>query len=202
MNPTPRYGSLVIIFAIFFLCRAPARAQEPQAPAQLRVVIVEGEGAVNNVKDRVNREPIVEVQDENQKPVAGAAVTFFLPNQGPGGSFANGTKTLTLTTDAQGRAQAAGIRRNNVAGQMQIRVSASFQGRTATATITQTNVTGGGSGGLSTTAKVLIAVGIAGGAAAGAIVATHNGGSSSTTTPAAPPAIVITAGSPSVGAPR
>ena len=186
----------LVFFAIFVLCRAPGWAQAPQ----LSIVIVEGQGAINNIKERVNREPIVQVEDENHKPVAGAAVVFFLPNQGAGGTFADGTRSLTITTDAQGRAAASGIKRNNVSGQMQIRVTASYAGQTATAIITQTNLAGGAGPGLSTTAKILIAVGIAGGAAAGAIAATHGGGSSSS--PAAPPPITITAGSPSVGAPR
>ena len=87
--------------------------------------------------------------------LAGAAVVFFLPSSGPSGSFVDGSKTLTVSADAQGRAVAAGIHRNNLSGQMQIRVTASYGGQTVSAVITQTNVAGG-VGGLSTTAKVLI----------------------------------------------
>jgi hypothetical protein len=184
------------IFASFTVCCAPGWGQAPQAaaPQALNIVIVEGEGAINNIRGRVNREPIIQVEDENHRPIAGTAVVFFLPNQGPGGVFANGTKTLTVSTDAQGRGTAAGIQRNNISGQMQIRVTASFAGQTATAVITQTNIAGGGGPGLSTAVKVLIGVGLAGGAVAGAIAATHGGGSSSTTSPP----IGITAGTPSV----
>jgi len=198
----PHYRCVLFLTLFPFGC-GMLSAQAPPAPgsqAQLRIVIVEGQGAINNIKDRVTREPVVQVVDENQRPVAGAAVSFFLPNQGPGGTFPDGTRTLTVTTDAQGRAVAAHIKRNNVAGQMQIRVTASYSGQTATALITQTNLAGGSSPGLSATAKVLIAVGLAGGAAAGAIAATHGGGSSNTPAPA--PAITITAGTPTVGAPR
>jgi hypothetical protein len=179
-------------FAVFALGSAAGRAQAP--PQTLNITIVEGEGAVNNIKGRVNREPVIQVEDENHRPVAGAAVVFFLPNQGPGGVFRNGTKTLAVTTDVQGRATAAGIQRNDISGQMQIRVTASFAGQTASAVITQTNLAGGRAG-LSTTAKVLIGVGLAGGAVAGAVAATRGGGGSSSTT--APP-ITITAGAPSV----
>jgi hypothetical protein len=172
-------------------------AQEP-AP-RLNIVIVEGQGAINNIKQRVNREPIVQVEDENHKPIAGAAVVFFLPNQGPSGFFANGSKSLTVTTNADGRATASSITRNSLSGQMVIRVTAAFAGQTATASITQTNVSGASTGGLSTTAKVLIILGIAGGAAAaGIVVATR--GSSSSGTPVTPP-ITISAGTPTVGAP-
>ena len=84
---------------------------------------------------------------------------------------------------------------------MQIRVSASHNGLTASAIITQMNVVGANvGGGLSTTAKVLIVVAVAAGAAAGVIVATHGGGSSSTAS--ITNSITITPGTPSVGAPH
>jgi hypothetical protein len=173
---------------------APAWAQQPTAA--LRIVIVEGDGAINNVRQRVNREPIVQVEDENRKPVAGAVVLFFLPEQGPSGTFANGSRMLMAITDNQGQARASGIRPNNQSGPLQMRVTASFQGLTASAVITQTNVAGAAAasaGGLSTTAKIWLIVGIAGGAAAGGIVAaTHNSG---------PAPIVLTPGTPTVGGP-
>jgi hypothetical protein len=184
----------------------PVWSQAP-APSQTRlnIVVVGGESAINNIKGRVNQ-PIVQVEDENHRPIAGAAVVFFLPNSGPGGNFADGSKTLTVSTDAQGRAVAAGIRRNNISGQMQIRVTASYAGQTVSAVITQTNVAGGAAG-LSTTAKVLIVIAVAGGAAAGGIVATRGGSSTSSassssgSSPSGPSAISITAGSPSVNHP-
>src|SRR5215469_13215110 len=79
-----------------------AGAQE--APPKLNIVIVEGDGAINNIRQRTAREPIVEVQDENHKPVAGAAVVFALSDQGASGTFAGGAHTLTVVTDNQGRA--------------------------------------------------------------------------------------------------
>jgi hypothetical protein len=205
MQPTARSRAsavclLLINLMLINLSTAPSWAQQPP---KLEIVIVEGEGAINNVKERVNREPIVQVQDDNHKPVAGAAVVFFLPNQGPGGSFSDGTRSLTVTTDAQGRAVARGIRYNGASGQMQIRVTATANGQTATATITQTNVAGSGSGagGLSTTAKVLIIVGVAAGAAVGAVVATRGGSSSSSSNPSGGIPTSISAGTPTVGAP-
>ncbi len=175
---------------------APAWTQQP--PSGLRIVIVEGDGAINNIRQRINREPIVQVEDENHKPVAGAVVLFFLPDQGPSGTFTNGSRMLMTVTDAQGQARPSGIRPNSQSGPMQIRVTASFQGLTASAVIAQTNVAGAApasGGGLSTTAKIWLIVGIAGGAAAaGIIVATHNSNSG-------PPPIVLTPGTPTVGAP-
>jgi hypothetical protein len=87
---------------------------------------------------------------------------------------------------------------------MQIRVTASFQGLTATSVITQTNLAGAatasGFAGLSTAAKLVIILGIAGGAAAaGAIVATHTGGGSSSSSSSS--TVTLSPGTPTVGGP-
>jgi hypothetical protein len=168
----------------------------PQAAPMLNIVIVEGEGTLNNVKQRVNREPIVEVEDENHKPVAGAAVVFFLPTSGPSGTFANGSQTLTVTTDATGRAAATGIHPNHTLGKMQIRVTASANGLSASATITQTNIAGANVGrGLSTTTKLLIIGGAVVVIGVGVYFGVRNTG------PGAQTGITITPGVPTVGAP-
>jgi hypothetical protein len=74
-------------------------------------VIVEGEGAINNVRQRIAREPIVEVVDENKNPVPGALVTFLLPQNGAGAVFADGSRMMTVMTDESGRAVARGCGR-------------------------------------------------------------------------------------------
>jgi hypothetical protein len=198
-----RQVPLRLFLVCLLLANIAPRAAWAQAPTSLRIVIVEGEGAINNVRQRVNREPVVQVEDENRKPIAGAVVVFFLPDQGPSGVFVNGSKTLTVTTDNQGQAAARGIRFNNQSGQMQIRVTASFQGQTASALITQTNAAGGGGGGgMSAGTKALITVlviGAAAGAGVGIYFGTRNNGPG---TPVGPPAIVLTPGTPTVGGQR
>ena len=168
---------------------------------QLNLVIVEGDGAINNIRQRTAREPIVQVEDENHKPIAGAAVVFLLPDQGASGVFANGARTLTVTTDAQGRAVAHGFRPNNVSGKLQMRVTASYQGKIANATISQTNVAAGaaaGAAGAGISAKLIAIIAIVGAAAAGGAVAATRGGGHSTT----PQTTTITPGSGTVGAPH
>jgi hypothetical protein len=198
---TPHCLFLILLLLVHFT-GLPVRAQNP---ASLQIVIVEGEGAINNVKQRVNREPIVQVEDENHKPVAGAAIIFFLPNDGPGGTFANGSTTFTTTTNTQGQAVARGIRFNNQAGSMQIRVAASFAGQTASAIINQTNVigvttSGASVGGMSLATKLLIIGAVVGaGVAAGVVIANHGSGGS---TPTAPGTITITPGTVTVGGPQ
>lgn len=126
--------------AVLMAVAKPASSEGQLQPAgKLNLFIVEGEGAINNIRQRTAREPVVEVQDENHRPVAGAAVLFALPRGGASGTFANGATTLSVTTDAQGRAVARGLKPNNVAGQFEIAVTASYAGATAIATIRQTN---------------------------------------------------------------
>ena len=53
-----------------------------------------------------------------------AAVSFHLPDEGPGGAFANGLRTEVAVTDAQGRVALHGLVVNRVPGRFQIRVIA------------------------------------------------------------------------------
>lgn len=183
----------------------PAQAQDtPSAAGRIHIVIVEGEGAINNVRQRVAREPIIQVEDENRKPVGGAAVTFLMPNQGPGAAFSNGSRSLTITTDSQGRAVARGLRPNNVNGRYEIRINASHQGRTDSAVISQTNVLPAAAAAAGLTAKLIAILAIAGGAAvAGTVAATRGGDNDGNGNGGgARPGGVIVPGSPTVGGPQ
>jgi len=184
----------------------PVGAQTPE-PKQLTISILEGEGAINNIRQRTAREAMVQVQDENHKPVAGVAVTFFLADHGASGVFANGSQSMTVLTDANGQAAMRGMVPNQMAGKMEIRVSARLGNLNADAVITQTNAAGAAAGGAAISGKVIaLIVVIAAGAAVGAIVATHGGSSSSNTAtipsgPTTPAAVTITPGTPTVGHP-
>jgi hypothetical protein len=199
-----RRGGLAWVLALE-LALAPAFAQAPSSET-LNITIIDGEGAINNTRLRTARDLVVQVDDESKQPVAGAAVVFTLPSQGAGGSFPNGEKTATVTTDRQGRAVARRFQPNTSAGKMEIRVNASWQGRTGRATITQFNMLvepaavpkKSGSG------KLIAVLAIVGaGAAGGAVYATRRGGSTSAA-PAAPPVpvLTITPGAGTLGPPQ
>ena len=195
-----------------------AKGQEQSPVRKLNIVIVEGDGAINNIKQRTSRAPIVQVTDENNKPVAGAAVVFMLPARGASGNFSStGSRILSVTTGPDGKATAAGLQPNNVAGEVKINVTASHQGQTATVTVTQTNaLTGaagagaagagaGASGGISGT-MIGVIVGVVAAGAIGGVVAATRGGSSggSATGPTGPTRIQvgIGPGPVTIGAPR
>ncbi|HUE04275.1 MAG TPA: hypothetical protein VMR62_32290 [Bryobacteraceae bacterium] len=196
----------VLVCALLALPPQTARAQQAEPPTQLNIVIVEGEGAVNNLRQRVVREPIVRVEDQNHKPVAGAAVSFLLPGNGATGTFGNGTKLLTVITDSNGQAVARGIKANNVAGQYQIHVTASVGRVTTTATISQTNADAAAAGGVAAGAvvstKLIVVLAIVGAAVAtGVAVGVTRGGSSSTAA-VQQTTTGLSPGTPSVGAPH
>jgi len=174
-----------------------ARAQPTAPPTQLNIVIVEGEGAVNNLRQRVVREPIVRVEDQNHKPVAGAVVFFLLPGDGSGGAFADGAKQLTVISDSNGQAAARGMKPGVKAGQYQIRVTASVGTVTASATISQAFVAGAAAGGAGISGKWIAILAVAGGVAAGVAIALTRGGGSTAST-----ATALSPGSATVGAPH
>jgi hypothetical protein len=176
----------------------PLEAQD-QEPTKLSISILDGEGSINNIRQRVAREAMVQVDDENHKPVAGAAVTFFLPEHGAGGTFANGSRSLTVMTDNTGRAVAQGMVPNKVAGDVQIRVVARYKSLDANTVIHQQNVAAAGVAGGAISGKLLAIILIgAAGVAGGVVAATRGGGSSPTPTPT----VTITVGTPTVGAPH
>ena len=186
------------ILAAASLILPTAQAQAPAAG--LQITIIDGDEATNNIRQRTAREPIVQVEDENHKPVAGAVVIFLLPNDGAGGTFPGGAHTLTATTDDKGQAVARGLRPNHTAGRYQIRVTASHDGKTAQATISQINVLAastGASGGA--VPKWLSFVVIGAVAATVATVATHGGGGA---TPSTNVPITVIPGTGAIGPPR
>ena len=199
-------GLALLLSGLLAVPLAPGAMAQDTA-GKLNLLIVEGDGAINNIRQRTAREPIVQVEDENHKPVAGAAVTFSLPSQGAGGTFANGSHTLTVMTDDQGRAVAHGLRPNSVQGQFQIRVTASHNGQVANATITQSNAAVAGAAGAAAAAGIsgkLIAVLVVAAAAAagGAIYATHSGGGNNNSATTTNSLVTIAAGTGVVGAPK
>jgi hypothetical protein len=182
-----------------------ASAQET-IPAGLKIEVVEGEGAINNISEGRARDPVVRVTDDDNRPVAGAAVTFLLPELGAGGSFPTGS-SVTLTTGDDGVAAARGLKPNNVAGEFQIRVTASYRGVTARALITQNNAAPSAPVAKKGSGKTIAILAILGGGAAGAAVAlAGKGGSTAGATPAPPtpaprPPTTITPGGGTFGPP-
>ncbi|MCZ2147195.1 MAG: hypothetical protein LC126_05410 [Bryobacterales bacterium] len=194
----------IVACAAVWLCgfvMTPQVVGQNAAGRPLSIVVVEGQGAINNIRDRVGRDLVVRVETASQQPVSGASVVFTLPSQGASGAFVNGEKTLMATTDAQGQAAARAWKPNNIAGRMEVRVTASHQGQKASAVITVFNMAVQNAAAKSRTKLVLILLAAGGAGAAGAILGAR-GSSSSPTPPLAPATISISPGAGSVGPPR
>jgi hypothetical protein len=125
-----------LLALVTFVLTLPFAATAQPAPADLRIVVIEGENAVNIIQQRTAVRPLIEVRDRNNLPVAGATVTFTV--NGGSAAFAGGAQTLTVTTNAVGQAAASGFSAVS-SGAVQVQVQAAFQGQIATAAITQTN---------------------------------------------------------------
>jgi hypothetical protein len=192
-----------------------AGATTQQAPkADLTIRVLEGEDGVNIIRTRTAVRPVVQVVDRNDLPVAGATVVFLLPGSGASATFASGARTMSVVTNSTGEA-AAGNMTPVGTGSFNINVTASFQGQTATATITQTNfatvaaaqaagvstgaMAGGAGAGAGLSTGVIIGI-IAGAAAAAAgIAAAKSGGNGGN---GRPQGTISIGGTPTLGPPR
>ena len=202
-----------ILLLIFTVLLQGQQLPAPDSRPPFHITVIEGEGSINNIHQTINRGATILVEDENRTPLSGVAVSFFLPNDGPSGLFPNGSHVLTVFTDDKGYASSRPVRFNNLVGLMHIRVVASLFSQTASATITQSNVTSGatmktgfvpatGMGKVSKPSSshkgliILLAVGAAAGVAA-AVLLTRTSSPSATIGTGS-----TTIGTPTIGGPK
>ncbi len=120
-----------MIFALVLAC--VLSLQDPL----LQIEVVAGEGAVHPAGSRTPSGLVVRVADSLGRPVAGALVSFRLPDDGPGGAFASGLGTEIVKAGADGRAVAPPVRWNHLHGAVEIRITAARDGRRAGAVVVQ-----------------------------------------------------------------
>jgi hypothetical protein len=126
MKHYPSKGIFLLCLLVVLLYAPRADAQN--VPARITLLVMEGEGVTTGVRQRVARDPVVKVEDDDHRPVSGVAVVFALPVSGASGEFINGSKTLPVVTGPDGLAVARGLRTNDVAGKLQIYATASYHG--------------------------------------------------------------------------
>lgn len=93
-------------------------------PAILQIHVLEGEGVAYPLGGRATRGVTVQVTDETGKPVEGASISFRLPEEGPSGTFSNGSRAEIATTKVDGKAAAWGMQWNRTEGSFEIRITA------------------------------------------------------------------------------
>jgi len=216
LNFPGKWVSLWVIIALLLSGAVPEVAAQETA-SKIDMQVVAGEGATVNAGQRAAVIPSVRIVDPNNRPVRGAVVVFNLPVSGTSGEFSNGQKNVTVLTDQNGLATAAGLRANGVPGRLQILVTASYRGASTRGFINQTvqgtgsattQVGGGGGGGSGghLSGKWIAIIAVIGGAAAGGVIAaTHKGGSSNSSsgsTPSGSAPIGITPGTGTISPPH
>jgi hypothetical protein len=77
--------SLAPCFLVLFDGFLPS-AFAHNAPARIEIVVVEGEGATSGLRQRASHDPLVRIEDDDHRPVAGA-LPALLMNIGPGASI-------------------------------------------------------------------------------------------------------------------
>ena len=176
--------------------------------AILQIRVIEGEGAVHAPGSRSTRPLTVEVTDETGKPVEGAAISVHLPEEGPGGVFANGMRTEVAVTDSHGHASVHGLQLNRAPGPFQIRIVASKEQARA-GMVSFQYIAEPGSGAAATAGSshgyrkwMVLAVLAGGGAAAGILAAGKSGGTpapaAASVPPATVPTVTLTIGAPAI----
>ena len=192
--------------------QTPANAPaKPMAPLpvikNLKLLVLAGNGEMNDLERRVMASLVVQVLDQNDRPVEGAEVVFRFPLNGPGAAFTGGKTSQTVRTTGTGEAAAVNWMANGEVGAFEVHVTATYGNEVGETTVKMSNVTriveSARKGSKQahwyspTWVKIAVIGGVAG-AVAGIFLATR-GGSHSSTSGTVP--ITVTPGSPTVGHP-
>jgi hypothetical protein len=186
---------LLVILSFLAFSQPQPTAPIPGTPGEgrLKIFVLQGNGAINNVKSGLSTAPVVEVRDLNDRPLEGVTVTFEVPASGPGAFFPQGKFSLTTRTDANGQAGATGFAANPQTGKFNIKVTATLGSDSTTVEIAQTNsntlfaIDSRKKSGISKKTWWIIAGVAAAGLTVGLVLSTRGGGSTSN------PGVTITA---------
>lgn len=180
---------------------AVAQAQNPDNAGvfspTLKIFVLQGQAVVNSTVTRTATVPVVEVRDENDRPVEGAEVVFEAPVSGPGGVFVGGKPVYQTISGLNGQAVGRGFSFNDQPGPFVIRVTARFGQREGRAEIRQVTTINPYVPGLTAEVsrpwwKRWWVLGLIGGGVAGGVyLGSRNGSTSSDAITIAPGPIVI-----------
>jgi hypothetical protein len=185
---------------------SPAPGQpSAQLPVEqsLKIMVLAGNGEMNDLERRVMAPLVVQVVDQNQRPLEGAEVVFRFPLNGPSASFPGGKTSLTVRTSGTGQAPALNWMANAQVGTFEVHVNATYGNQVGETTLSMENVTRIDEAKKTAKHESLwshrwFKIAVIGGAAAaigiGVFLATRGGKSGSTVT--------INPGPPNVGAPQ
>jgi hypothetical protein len=199
----PRLATfLAVLLALppCLLAQQPAQSETLPAVENLKVIPLAGNHAMNDLERRVMAPLVVQVLDQNARPVEGAQVVFRFPLTGPGAEFSNHQPSQTVRTNADGQAAAIGWMARE-SGSFEVHVTVSRGNELGETIVSMTNVNrvvGDGQEKHKTWwsnkwAKIAVIAGAAG--VATAVILLTRGGSNTKTVTASP-------GSPTIGGPQ
>lgn len=114
---------------------------QPAGSVSLRIIALAGDGEMNDLQKKVMAPIVVQVLDQNSRPVEGADVTFRFPGNGPGAVFPDGKTSQTVLTNVDGQAALTGWTATNTPGAFEVQVSAKHGTDSGTSVIHMSNVT-------------------------------------------------------------
>lgn len=187
---------------------SPAAAQRPsQLPIErsLQIRVLAGKDEANDLERFIMAPIVVQVVDQNERPVEGAEVVFRFPVGGPGAIFEGGKSSQAVHTNADGQAAATNWRANVQVGTFEVHVTATYANQQGETTFSMSNaqhVVQEGTKAKRATwwSHTWVKAAVIGGAAAiagGIWLATRGGGGSNSGS-----TITITPGGPTVGGPH
>jgi len=138
---------LIVLLAIPPGLRAqqPALPQEAKPTASLptvqslRIIPLAGDGEFNDLGRNIMTPLVVQVLDQDARPIEGADVVFRFPLMSPTATFPNQRNSLTVRTNADGQAAALGWTASGM-GAFRVQVTASRGNEQGQISVTMTNV--------------------------------------------------------------
>ena len=131
-----RKSAAIGAVSVFLSCQL---ALAEQMPAGFTIAVIQGNEAVNYTNQEPAQVPMVRVMDSSGRPLAGARVSFQVPDSGPSATF-KGARTYTAVTRRGGIAKAEGFTANDDPGPFTMTVVAEYDGQTAQQQVAQNNV--------------------------------------------------------------
>jgi hypothetical protein len=201
----PAFLASILAFPPNLLAQQPPVQPPPESlpvVENLRVIPLAGNHAMNDLERRIMSPLVVQVLDQNARPVEGAQVIFRFPLNGPGAEFPNKQPAQTARTNADGQASAVGWMAREL-GTFQVHVTVSRGNELGETIISMTNVARVVEGAKEKHktwwshkwAKVAVIAGAAGVVVAVVLLTRGSSGTSGTTVTATP-------GSPTIGGPQ
>jgi hypothetical protein len=129
--------------------QASAPPQSNTAPGQpmaqlpveqsLKIRVLAGKDESNDLGRRVMAPLVVQVVDQEERPIESAEVVFRFPLNGPGAAFAGGKPSATVRTNGGGQAAALNWMANGQVGTFSVHVTATYGNQVGETTFSMTN---------------------------------------------------------------